>query len=110
MLEGLGLGRLAGPALGGTHTYVPHGFRQDFGGFFRHKDVAGKPVVSRVLSDKPEVPVGGQQSVWVAQTPPGTFVALCPAIMAPDPAHTSASAPPHLLVVLRMVSTERDVF
>lgn len=58
------LGWLVGPALGGTHTYVPHRFRQDFGGFFRHKDMAGKPVVSRVLSDKPKVPVGGQQSVW----------------------------------------------
>lgn len=58
MLEGVGLGWLAGLALG-THIYVPHGFRQDFGGFFRHKDMAGKPVVSRVLSDKPKVPVGG---------------------------------------------------
>lgn len=64
VLEGLGRGWLVGPSLGGIHTYVPHRFRQDFGGFFRHKDVAGKPVVSRVLSDKPKVPVGGQRSVW----------------------------------------------
>lgn len=40
-----------------THEHVPHRLCQGFGGIFRHKDMAGKPVVSRVLSDKPKVPV-----------------------------------------------------
>lgn len=43
-----------------TQTHVPHRLCQGFGGIFRHKDMAGKPVVSRVLSDKPKVPVEGR--------------------------------------------------
>lgn len=42
------------------HTHVPHRLCQGFGGIFRHKDMTGKPVVSRVLSDKPKVPVEGR--------------------------------------------------
>ena len=48
-------------------TYSPHRFCQRFGGFFRHKDVAGKPVVSRVLGDEPKVPAEGEQSVWAGR-------------------------------------------
>lgn len=53
----------AGSSAGRTHS--PHRFCQRFGGFLRHKDVAGKPVVSRVLGNEPKVPAEGQQSVWV---------------------------------------------
>lgn len=43
-----------------TPDCVPHGFCQGFSGVFRHKDVAGKPVVSWVLGDEPKVPAEGQ--------------------------------------------------
>lgn len=59
VLEGLGLGLMVGLARGGTHADIPHRLRQDFSGFFRHKDMAGKPVVSGVLGDEPKVPVAG---------------------------------------------------
>lgn len=45
------------------HTHLPHRLCQGFGGVFGHKDMAGKPVISRVLGDEPKVPVGRQACV-----------------------------------------------
>lgn len=46
-----------------THTHSPHRLCQGFGGVFRHKDMARKPVVSGVLGDEPKVPVGRKAGI-----------------------------------------------
>lgn len=52
------------------HTHSPHRLCQGFGGVFRHKDMAGKPVISRVFGDEPKVPVGRQAPVRQNSYPP----------------------------------------
>ena len=75
--------------------------------------MAGKPVVSRVLGDEPKVPAEGEQSVWAGR---GLRPLGCMPGPGLDRKHPEPARPPLplsplvLLVVLWMISTERDVF
>lgn len=111
--EGLGLGLAGG--LGtqwDTCTYPTDSARalvdsSDTKTWQANRWSAGCLVINpKYLWEDSSLSVGGMG----ARTPLGTSVAPHPAIMAADSQPTPQPIPPHLLVVLRMVSTERDVF